>query len=114
MKNSPHSLLFAVLFLFAGVSLSQALDVTARYFRFTQTKLRDGASANSIQISEFDLLFQGTRLTGATATNPGGNNPVGQAPAQAVDGSVTTKWLDFNKKALVLTFPAAVTADGYR
>ncbi len=114
MKNSPHSLLLAVVFLFAGISLSHALDVTARYFRFTQTKLRDGASANSIQISEFDLLFQGTRLTGATATNPGGSSPVGQAPAQAVDGSVTTKWLDFNKKALVLTFPAAVTADGYR
>ena len=84
MKKSPPALLLAILCLFAGVSLSSALDVTARYFRFTQTKLRDGLSANSIQLSEFEMLYQGTRLAGAVATNPGGNKPSGVSLRQRI------------------------------
>ncbi len=113
MKKIPPFFLLQVMLLLVGVSLSSALDVTARYFRFTPTKLRE-TFANSIQLAEFDMLYHGTRLTGATVTNPLGNNPGGEIPAYVVDGLTSTKWLDFNKGALVLSYPAPVTADGYR
>ncbi len=114
MKTSPVSYLPVALLLLAGATTASALDITARYWRFSQTKLRDGVSANSIQLSEFDLLYQGARIPGAAASNPGGNSPSGELPAFAVDGSTSTKWLDFNKVPLVLAFPAPVTVDGYR
>jgi hypothetical protein len=60
------------------------------------------------------MRFDGETLMGATATNPGGNSPAGEPPANAVDGVLTSKWLDFNKAPLVLDFGAPVEADGYR
>ncbi|MDQ8190704.1 discoidin domain-containing protein [Roseibacillus persicicus] len=101
-----------------GLSLlagtASAATETYQYFRFTQTALRGGGSENSIQLSEFEMRFEGEALAGAVATNPGGNSPAGEPPASAVDGDVNTKWLDFAKAPLVLDFGAPVTADGYR
>lgn len=114
IKKTPSPLLPAALIVLAGVSVASALDVTAQYFRFTQQKLRDDAAANSIQLSEFELLYKGALVPGAVAANPGGNSPDGELPDFAVDGDVNTKWLDFNKLSLELSFPAAVTVDGYR
>jgi hypothetical protein len=97
---------------------SVAIGVTApavyRYFRFTPTKLRNEASANAVQLAEFQMLLDGTPVSGATATNPGGSSPGGESPAEAVDGSLNTKWLDFNKAPLVLDYGSTVIATGYR
>lgn len=86
-----------------------------RYYRFTPTELRNTAGANSVQIAEFELYAGNTLLTGAIASNPGGNNPGNESPAEAVDGDLSTKWLDFTKfSGLVLDFGNPVFADGYR
>jgi hypothetical protein len=98
----------------ATVTVGKAGQVFHRYFRFTPTKLRNDAAANSIQLAEFEMIKNGIRLTGATASNPGGNSPGGESPAQGVDNNPGSKWLDFNKKALVLDYGTVVNADGYR
>ena len=101
------------------------------HFRFNldpagdHTGLRDWDSANSVQLAEITLLDSGGQplRTGLTCTNPGGNNPSrgglaskeerrDEGPAQACDGSVDTKWLDYNRGDLVMTFeqPQAAAA----
>jgi hypothetical protein len=86
-----------------------------RYFRFTPTKLRNNASANSVQIAEFEMIMEGNPIPGATATNPGGK-PVtdGEGPLQAVDNNLDSKWLDFTKGPLVLDFGQIKSVNGYR
>ena len=77
-------------------------------FRFTPTKLRNDQEANSIHISEFEFKGPGGKLidrSTATATNPGGENPASELPADAIDGQVGTKWLDFKKAAFVVQWP---------
>ena len=77
-----------------------------RYYRFSVTKARDVTTDGSYatynivgitQLSEFELMFMGTKIsyTGATVTNPGGANPSGQDVSKAVDGDDTTVWLDW-------------------
>jgi hypothetical protein len=86
-----------------------------RYYRFAPTALRNNTSANSVQISEFQMLLGGTRVGGATASNPGGNSPGGESAAQANDDNLGSKWLDFTKfTPLILDFGAAAPVDGYR
>lgn len=106
---------FALILTAVAATSAEAAQKTHRYFKFQQTKLR--ATANSIQLSEFQLKLGATNLdlSSVTVTNPGGNNPAGggENPDKVKDGSVDTKWLDFNKKELVFEFPAPVTIDGY-
>jgi hypothetical protein len=86
-----------------------------RYYRFAPTQLRDAGAANSVQIAEFQLLSGGVRIAGATASNPGGNSPGDESPAQANDNDLNTKWLDFAKWIpLVLDFGATTPVGGYR
>ncbi len=104
------------LILAAAVVSADAAEKTHRYFRFQQTKLRS-STANSIQVSEFEFKLGGTALdmTGVVATNPGGANPGGgnEGPEKSIDLDVNTKWLDFNKQAIVFDFGAPVTIDEY-
>lgn len=86
---------------------------TFRQFRFTPTKLRDDAAADSVQLAEFSLYRNGIALTGATATNPGRNGAVGEEAPMAVDNNVNTKWNDHNKGTLILAFGGPTTVDGY-
>jgi hypothetical protein len=84
-----------------------------RYVRFTPVKLRNNASANSIQVSELRMLSGVTVLTPVSVTNPGGNTPLNEGPANLYDDNIGTKWLDFNKQGVVLDFGAPVSFDGY-
>jgi hypothetical protein len=84
-----------------------------RYYRFVPVTLRT-PSENMVQISEFQMLMDGVRVAGATASNPGGNTPGSEGPAQANDNNVDTKWLDFNIKPLVLDFGTTTDVNGYR
>jgi len=92
--------------------------VAYRYYRFRVTAIRGGISPTMVQISEIEFYFSGTKLSfsGATATNPGGNNPVGEEPAKAIDGSTATKWLDSNILPLVIDFGVGgqKVADSFR
>ena len=99
----------------ATATVGLAGTVFHRYFRFTPTKLRNDAAANSVQIAEFQMLMDGGRIAGATATNPGGKNITdGEGPLQAVDNNLESKWLDFNKGRLVLDFGQTKSVNGYR
>ncbi|MBM3902791.1 MAG: hypothetical protein FJ379_12015 [Verrucomicrobia bacterium] len=84
-----------------------------RFYRFFPTRLRDPGD-NSVQLAEFQLLRQGIRIEGATASNPGGNNPDDETPFHANDNRLDTKWLDFRKGVLVLDFGSPLAVDGYR
>ena len=85
-----------------------------RYYRLVPTLLKGGATADAVQLSEFQMLWAGNRLGGATATNPGGSN-AGFPPSQASDNNLTTKWFDSTKtNPLVLDFGVPVRADAYR
>jgi len=80
---------------------------TFRYYRFSVTRVRDITTDGSYgtynivgitQLSEFELMLMGTKLSysGATVTNPGGANPAGQDVSKAVDGDENTVWLDWS------------------
>lgn len=92
-----------------------AAEKSFAYFRFTPTRLRDSSASNSVQMAEFRLRFRGTTLNmaQATVTNPEGSSPNGEGPDGLKDGSITTKWLDLNKRAVVFRFPQAVNVDSY-
>lgn len=98
------------------IPAASAAEKTFQYFRWTPTKLRNDATANSIQMSELQFYLAGSQVpwNGATVTNPGGSTPAGEIPAYVKDGLTSTKWLDFNKKGLVFAFTAATTVDAYR
>jgi GLEYA domain len=91
----------------AGPLSSAKTTWTFRYYRFSITKARDVTTDGSYptynivgitQLSEFELMLMGTKvdLTGATVTNPGGSNPVGQDVSKGVDGNQDTVWLDWS------------------
>ena len=76
------------------------------YYRFIVTKIRNFTSANSVQMSR--LIFQNSSNNFpanysslvTSITNPNGNNPSGEAVSNLIDGSISSKWLDFNIKTL--------------
>jgi len=77
-----------------------------RFVRWEITKKRSGASdgcasglGSCIQASEFVVLQGGSPVSwpvGTVATNPGGSSPGAENPSKTIDGSLSTKWLDFN------------------
>lgn len=95
------------------VEVATRTEASYRFFRFTPTSLRDDLSSVGVQLAEFDLFHDGLPVGGATATNPGGSSPFLEGPPNAVDDNPNTKWLDFNKGALVLDFGTTVTVDGH-
>ena len=84
-----------------------------RYYRFTPTKLRNDTTANSVQLSELAFYYSGSRLLSAAVSNPGGSNPQNETPELANDNNTSTKWLDFNKGALVYDFFSNQFIDAY-
>ena len=53
-----------------------------------------------MQIAEFAFTStSGAKLAVAQVSNPGGRTPSKEKPEKLIDGSSSTKWLDFNKKA---------------
>ena len=84
-----------------------------RFYRFEPTVLRNDPGANSVQLAELSLFFQGQRQHAANVSNPGGSNPAGEEPFRADDADTATKWLDFNRGALVYDFANQVEIDAY-
>jgi hypothetical protein len=103
----------------AGTSVNiSTSNFNYRYYRFVPTELRDFDSSNSVQISEFQMLFDGSRIAGAVASAPSGQpNIPNEGPEQGNDNNLETKWLDFAKTSnatLVLDFGVNTLASGYR
>jgi autotransporter-associated beta strand protein len=89
---------------------------TYRYYRWTPTALRNNTTSNSIQVAEFLFRRAGAPVSwsGASVTVSGGNSPTNEPPANLIDGSAATKWLNFNKFTPVLfTFPTPTGVDSY-
>ena len=121
---------------FAGsIAPRNVTNQTFRYFRFTVTKVRDITQdptypVGMMQMTEFQLLFMGTRVdyTGATATNPSGSNPSGQDASKAIDNNTSTVFLDWSGNGTVgpnvtgvikswvlqIDFGSRRTVDGFR
>ena len=105
---------------------------TFRYYRFSVTKVRDYTQdlpafpVGILQFAELEFLYSGTRVnyTGATATNPGGANPVGEEPDKGIDNNTATKFLDYSGNGgaygsviswkLVVDFGSPRTVDAFR
>ena len=100
------------LLVFGWTSL-QAGEAEYRYYRFTPKQLRVSNDC-CVQLAEIEFLRDGAKVGIPSAWNPGGSNPEGETPDLAVDGSLTTKWLDFNQGLLIFDFGSATTIDGYR
>ena len=98
------------------VTSASAVQVGYQYYRFTPIKLRNDATTNSVQLSEFDFLLSGAPISraGVTVTNPGGSSSAAESPDKLIDGVTTTKWLDVNRSQVVFNFGSAATIDGYR
>ena len=82
--------------------------VAYRHYRF-KVENTFGADANSMQIAEFKLLDGETDVTGARSgfswstenpSNAARLYPDNEAPGKAVDGDLTTKYLDFRARPL--------------
>ncbi len=98
----------------AGARLSLPVIDGYRFYRFTPTQLRDDAGVNSVQLSELAFSYQGGRVFASAVANPGGSNPAAETAPNADDNNVLTKWLDFNKGALVYDYGANVLIDAYQ
>ena len=76
--------------------------VSYRYVKWEITKKKGTESCGGkscIQVSEFILLLDNSSVAwpgGTAASNPGGSNPGPEGFANAIDGNVNNKWLDFN------------------
>lgn len=94
------------------IYLESSTTFDYRYFRFTPTEVRGGPTQDGYQISELQFYLGNAQVTGATATNPGGNN-FGNVPNNAVDGSTSTKLYDTNQQPLIIDFADTVSIDRY-
>ena len=95
-----------------GNLTAAAADVFYQYFCFTPTFLR-GSGENSIQVSEFQFIDNGSPIdvAGVIVTGLGGDSPGGEGPTNLIDLSTGSKWLGFNKfTPMVFEFSAPVTA----
>ncbi len=85
---------------------------TYRYYRFTALEMRNPDNV-TVQLAEFTLFNGGVQLNPTSASNPGGNNPVGEGPANLIDGNTATKWLDRNSAPVVFDLGAPTAMTGY-
>lgn len=84
-----------------------------RYIKWIITDLKNFSGANSVQVGEFYLKNNASNIsmTSFTATNPGGSSPGGENPPKVIDGSTSTKWLDFNIKSSGTGFTSTLIID---
>lgn len=96
-----------------------------RYFIFDPVAVK--SAGNYIQLSEFNLMNGGSRITSATYGNwnnsfspaasiGDSNSPGGETPALANDGNAGTKWLDFRATdgGLYIDLGGITTTTGYQ
>jgi hypothetical protein len=94
-----------------------------KYYKLDITAVVDITKDGYVQMSEFiftnnssDIVIQPTNVD---VTNPDGSNPVNEIPSKLVDGTTTTKFLDFSFKTnkittVIFNFKNRIIANGYR
>ena len=93
--------------------LVEEADVEAEvtFLRLVVTRTRH--TNDDLQLAQFIAYgAEGEELQLVDARNPNGRNPSGEGPANALDGSAHTKWLDSNKGMLecrIASGPTRVT-----
>ena len=84
-----------------------------RYYRFRPTRLRDEGGANAVQLAELSLFRAGVREHASAVSNPGGNFSAGEEPLRADDADSASKWVDYNRGAIVYDYGAPIEIDSY-
>ena len=93
-----------------------------QYVKFSPIMMRIGGAnyvTNQYQISEFQLLIAGQKLTypsGTTASAPFGYGNPAETPMQVIDGDVNTKFYSSTgwPNPVIVKMPSPVWFDGYR
>ena len=104
-----------------GDATASGLSVSYRYYKFHITKVRSEPPANNAtQIGELIILNGNTRITGGTATNPGGTQAfVYQGADKILEGYYDDKWCDTayvsngNSSVLTIDYTTAQTSNGF-
>ena len=103
-----------------GDATASGLSVSYRYYKFNITKIRDiiNSTGGNAQISELIILNGSTKLTGGTATSPGGSNNAGEGPSKALTGYYDDKWCDTafagnGYSTLIIDYGTAQTSNGF-
>jgi hypothetical protein len=99
----------------ATVTVGVVLPGPYRYYRFVPTALRNPGD-NSVSIGEFQMVLNGNRIAGATASETPADSPGGEGPAEGNDNNLGTKWLNFSKTnaRLILDFGTSTNVTAYR
>lgn len=64
---------------------------------------------NKVQLAEIKFQSAGKEVIPIQCENVhGGRNPKNEVPSMAIDRNTRTKWLDFERKGLILTFETPV------
>ena len=80
-----------------------------------QKALREAQAAKAAVEKLKTKRGTGPHVAIAGATNPGGRNPARESPTNLADSSPRTKWLDFNKRPVVISLAAKPpTADAVK
>ena len=95
------------------INVAQPRVLQSRYVRFTPLAFRNASTA-STQLAEFEFFLGDTKIPVASVQNKGGRTPTAEGPANIIDGSPTTKWLDFNRRGMIFDFGVSLQFDSYQ
>ncbi len=99
----------------ATVVVGVVLPGPYRYYRFVPTALRNPGEG-IVSIGEFQMVLNGNRIAGATASETPADSPGGEGPAEGNDNNLGTKWLNFShtNARLILDFGSSTNVTAYR
>jgi len=82
-------------------------------FQFITRRTRGGQDL--MQLSEVKFRYKGQDVVlhdkGCTASNPGGHSPHHESASMAIDGNKESKWLDFDRKPLLISCKQSFRVD---
>lgn len=93
-----------------------------KYYKFTPTLASGSTAVQIARVYFYTGSNKQTQFSDSTSpntvivTNPGGSNPAGELPSNAMLSALpsgSSKWLDFNKQSLVFEFPTSQNFNGY-
>jgi len=99
----------------ATATVGVVLPGPYRYYRFVPTALRNPGEG-IVSIGEFQMVLNGNRIAGATASETPVNAPGGEGPQEGNDNNLGTKWLNFSpaNARLILDFGTSTNVTAYR
>lgn len=83
------------------------------FYAFTPLKLRGDSSEVHLAEISFQRAGEFLDMTGAVAHDYRGVSPPGEGAKNAIDGSVTTRWTDAHRTALIVQFPKGAVVQAF-